>query len=369
MTRGGALGCKRERSPTLRDCLPNWEEEGARCLSSTFGPPSEESHSSRDIVSDVDVVIAGGGIAGLTAGLFSARYGRSTVLCDFLVGGQLLNIGKIEDYPGFPNGVAGYELCPLIQEQVMDAGGQFHLTQVQSIAADGERWVVATDDGDLRARTVIIATGCRFKELDVPGAARLSGRGVSHCATCDGPLWRGQVVGVVGGGDSALQEALELAAYVDRVMIFHRGTEFSGQQAYQDRIAKHPSIEVRFGTVIEEVVGDETVCAVRVTDRSTGKAQSVDLSALFVYVGLEPQAGFLRDHTILDESGRVVTDEMMRTKLLGMLAAGSGRRGSQGQAAAVAGEGATAAMMAHRFLATGSWSSGGVPAREGARAR
>ena len=164
---------------------------------------------------DYDVVIAGGGVAGLTAGLTSARAGRKTrVLTGPSLGGQLLSIERIEGYPGFPDGVPGYDLCPIIQEQAAAAGAEFAATEATGLHADEGRWRVTTGEGDVWARAVVIATGTTLKTLGIPGEERLRGKGVSHCASCDGPLLRGRIVGVVGGGDSALQEALTLAQHV-----------------------------------------------------------------------------------------------------------------------------------------------------------
>ena len=186
---------------------------------------------------DYDVVIAGGGIAGLTASLMCARAGRKTrVQTGPTLGGHLLSIERIDGYPGFPDGIPGYELCPMVQEQAAGAGAEFSAAAVTSLGAHEGRWRVTTGEGDLWARTVVIATGTTSKTLGVPGEARLRGKGVSHCASCDAPLMRARVVGVVGGGDSALQEALTLAQHVAKVIVLHRGTAFSAQAAYCQRV-------------------------------------------------------------------------------------------------------------------------------------
>ena len=172
---------------------------------------------------DYDLVIVGGGLAALTAGLFAARYGHSTlVLVAGVPGGHLASIEKIEDFPGFPEGVAGYDLGPLVQEQAAQQGAEFQLAEVQRLEAHDHDWLVVTDDGGYWARAVVVAAGSRPRELGIPGEGRLRGKGVSHCASCDGPLFRDRVVGVVGGGDSALQEALTLADHAAQVLLFHR---------------------------------------------------------------------------------------------------------------------------------------------------
>jgi thioredoxin reductase (NADPH) len=303
---------------------------------------------------DYDVLIAGGGIAGLTAGLQCARAGRKTrVLTGPALGGHLLSIERIDGYPGFPDGVPGYDLCPIVQEQAAGAGAEFDAAMVTSVAAQDGRWRVTTATGDLWTRTVIIATGTTTKTLGIPGEERLRGKGVSHCASCDAPLMRGRVVASVGGGDSALQEALTLAQHVARVIVLHRGTTFSAQAAYCQRVREHPKIEIRFNTIVEEVVGDGGLTGVRTRDVSDGKPADLELAGLFVYVGLAPATAWLNGLTDLDPSGKILTDSAMRCRQPGLFAAGTVRSGSAGRAAAAAGDGATAAIGADRYLRDG----------------
>jgi thioredoxin reductase (NADPH) len=316
-------------------------------------------------MSEHDVVVIGGGLAGLTAALFAARLGRTTlVLNSGLPGGQLLNIGKIEDFPGFPTGVIGYELCPAVQEQALEAGATFEMSEAKGLERADHRWLVHTTGEELSAGSVIVATGSRPKALGIPGEEQFSGMGVSHCASCDGPLFRDRTVGVVGGGDSALQEALELTIHVPKVILFHRGDSFSGQDNYEKRVLSSPQIEVRFHHVLEEVTGQGSVSGVRVLDTSSGERSEVELGGLFVYVGGAPQTQFLGDLVSVDHHGRIFTDSWMRTDLEGLLAAGDIRADSAAQAVTVAGDGATAAIAAHRYLTSGVWKP--VPAAAGA---
>ena len=306
---------------------------------------------------EYDVVIAGGGVAGLTAGLTSARAGRKTrVLTGPALGGQLISIERIDGYPGFPDGVPGYDLCPIIQEQAAGAGAEFSAEDATALHDDGERWRVTTGQGDVRARAVVIATGTTLKTLGIPGEERLRGKGVSHCASCDAPLLRGRIVGVVGGGDSALQEALTLAQHAARVIVFHRGTAFSAQAAYVQRVLENAKIEVRFGTIVEEAVGNGGLTGVRTRHVSDGKIDDVELAGLFVYVGLAPATGWLGDVLALDASGHIPVDGEMRCSRRGLVAAGTVRSGSAGRAASAAGDGATAALSADRYLKDGTWS-------------
>jgi thioredoxin reductase (NADPH) len=290
-------------------------------------------------VSDVDVLVAGGGIAGLSAALTSTRLGlRTYVLTGGPPGGLLLSIERIDGYPGFPEGIPGYELCPLAQEQAEAAGAEFSFGEAQSLERAEGGWQVAADDRTHRARSVIVATGARMKALGVPGEEKLRGRGVSHCASCDAPLLRDKVVAVVGGGDSALQEALTLADAVSLVLVLQDGHELTAQDAYRRPVEEHPRIEVRYGVTVEEVLGDEKVTGVRTTDGDLA------VDAVFPYVGLQPNVEWLGDHE-LDAPG--------------LFAAGIVRPGAAGRAAAAAGDGAAAALAAHAYLAEATAIPGG----------
>ena len=306
---------------------------------------------------EFDVVIIGGGIAGLTAGLQSARAGRKTrVLTGPALGGHLLSIERIDGFPGFPDGVPGYDLCPIVQEQATTAGAEFSAAVATHVGAHERRWRITTREGDVGANAVVIAAGTTSKTLGIPGEERLRGKGVSHCATCDGPLLRTRIVGVVGGGDSALQEALTLAQYASRVIVLHRGTELSAQAAYRQQVRDQPKIEVRLETVVEEVVGDGGMTGVRTRTRG-GTTSDLELAGLFVYVGLQPATAWLDGLVELDPSGGITTDSAMRCRQPGLFAAGTIRCESAGRAAAAAGDGAMAAIAADRYLKDGVWSA------------
>jgi thioredoxin reductase (NADPH) len=313
-------------------------------------------------MSEHDVVIVGGGMAGMSAALFSARLGRSTfVLTGSTLGGQMMSIEGIEDFPGFPDGVAGYELCPGLQGQATGAGARLAMDEAVRLEAAGDDWIVGTGRDEYRARAVIFAAGSSFAALGVPGEEALTGRGVSHCASCDGPLFRDAVVGVVGGGDSALQEALALTAYGCRVIVFHREAEPTAQHAYRARAAAHENIELRPQTEVEEVLGEGRVGGVRIRELAEGGTSEVELGGLFPCVGLSPRTELLAELLDLDDEGRVVTDTSMRTVRPGLLAAGDLRADSARQAITAAGDGATAAFTADAYLTTGVWGAA-VPA-------
>jgi thioredoxin reductase (NADPH) len=303
---------------------------------------------------EYEVVIAGGGVAGLTAGLTSARAGRKTrVLTGTSLGGQLISIERIDGYPGYPDGVPGYDLCPIIQEQAAAAGAEFAAAEASGLHADEGGWRVTTGQGDVRARAVVIATGTTLKTLGIPGEERLRGKGVSHCASCDAPLLRGRTVGVVGGGDSALQEALTLVQHVARVIILHRGSAFTAQAAYVQQVRANPKIDVRFGTIVEEALGNGGLTGVRTRAVSDGTTEDLELAGLFVYVGLAPSTAWLDGALALETSGRIPVDVAMRSSRPGLFAAGTVRAGSAGRAAAAAGDGALAAVSADQYLRDG----------------
>ena len=184
----------------------------------------------------------------------AARLGRRTlVLTGGVPGGHLLSIDRIEGYPGFPEGISGYELCPMVQEQATEAGADFATGELQQLQPDGGDHRITTNEGEYHTRSVILATGARLKDLGVPGEETFRGKGVSQCASCDAPLLRDRTVTVVGGGDSAMQEALTLAEAVAQVHILHRGSELSGQETYRQRIQAHPKINIHFHTILEEI--------------------------------------------------------------------------------------------------------------------
>ena len=298
-----------------------------------------------------DLLVVGGGVAGLSAGLTAARLGHNTqVLTGPALGGHLISIERIDGFPGFPDGIPGYDLGPIIQEQAAGAGAGFSDAEATALHADGDGWRVTTGRGDVHARAVVIATGTTLKTLGIPGEEQLRGKGVSHCASCDAPLLRGRIVGVVGGGDSALQEALTLAQHVQRVIVLHRGTAFSAQSAYVQQVLENPKIEVRFGTVVEEAVGDGGLTGVRTRNVNDGKTDQVELAGLFVYVGLTPATAWLDGTVALDASGHVTVDGELRSSRAGVFAAGTVRAGSVGRAASVTGDGAAAALSADRYL-------------------
>ena len=303
-----------------------------------------------------DIIIIGGGAAGFSAGMYAARDGCRTVLLErFSAGGQVLNCERIENYPGFPDGVAGYSLGPLLQQQAMSFGMQMQLTEVASVRLEGDDRVVVTDAGELRARALIVATGSRFTSLDIPGEEDFAGRGVSHCASCDGAFFIDKPVVVVGGGDAAVDEGLHLTQYVSQVTLVHRRDTLRACRALQDRARQADKLSFRWNTALRAIEGGEGVERVQLEDLQTGQTSRLEVAGVFIYAGLTPNSGLLDGIAPLNGDGQIVTDLWMRTAVPGILAAGDVRGESSRQLISAAGDGATAALAAVRYVQTGEW--------------
>ena len=302
-----------------------------------------------------DVIIIGGGMAGLTAAIYSARHGlRTAIVEQMMAGAQIINLDRIENFPGFPQGIAGYELGPSTQEQALNAGAELLMDTVTDVAPDGEYLRVSGDGGgSYLGKAVIMAAGSSLRTLGIPGEAEFIGRGVSHCASCDGPMYMGQTVAVAGGGDSAADEALTLAEYADRVILFHRSDALDAQQVLQDRIAGNPKVEVRYGAEVLEVLGEDAVTGIRVRDNAGETVEPVH--GLFVYVGLDPNSAPVADLVPLDNAGHIPVGLSMDTPQPGLFAAGDIRQQSAAQLVASAGDGATAAIAAFRYIRSRQW--------------
>jgi thioredoxin reductase (NADPH) len=301
---------------------------------------------------DFELIVIGAGVAGLTAAMFAGRYGLKVVVVEQLgAGGQIINAERIDNLPGFPDGIAGHELGPLLHQQAEAAGAEFVLDAVERLEASGLDRIVHGAGETLRAPAIIIAAGSTLRPLGVPGEEKFLGKGVSHCASCDGALFAGLDVCVIGGGDSALDEALVLTEHASGVKLLHRGPHLEAQQVMRDRIAATGKIGVTLDTIVEEIVGEDAVTGVRLRDAKTGRTRHEACRGVFVYVGLEPNTAFVRGVLALDPAGHIETDINMRTSLAGVFAAGDIRAHSVAQLAAAAGDGATAAISAFRYLA------------------
>ena len=308
------------------------------------------------MANDYDVLIIGGGLAGLTASIYSARYGLSTGVIELMMGGaSIINLEKIENFPGFVEGISGAELGPAAQEQAMNVGVDFIMAEATGIRTNGDYKVVGTDSGDYRAKAVIVAAGSQLKHLGIPGEEEFNGRGVSHCATCDGPMFMGETVGVVGGGDSAADEALTLTEYAEKVLVFHRRDELRAQKILQDRLLRNPKIEMVWNAELQEIIGEDTVSGVKIKNVVTNHEETIGLTGLFVYVGLEPNSGIAASVSKTDNAGHIDVNLSMETSTQGVYAVGDIRQSSARQLVASAGDGATAAVGAFNYIRSKTW--------------
>jgi thioredoxin reductase (NADPH) len=296
-----------------------------------------------------DVVVIGAGVAGLTAAMIAAGHGVTTLVVEQLApGGQIATIETVRNFPGFPDGIAGYELGPLLQQQAEAAGAVVQLDSVSAITFDGGTYRLICAEDEIVARAVIIAAGSSLRELEIAGETEFAGRGVSHCAACDGPLLKGQPVVVVGGGDSAFDEALVLADHASEVTVVHRGAHPSARASAVAQLAALPHVRILADTEPVAIEGDAKVTGVVI--RRGAVTEHRPCRAIFAYIGLEPRSSFLQDIVALDAEGHIVTDPMMRTSRPGLFAAGDIRAGSVKMLASVAGDAAIAAISAVRYL-------------------
>ncbi|WP_027174846.1 thioredoxin-disulfide reductase [Desulfovibrio aminophilus] len=297
-----------------------------------------------------DAVVIGGGPAGMTAALYLLRAGASVALVEKLSpGGQVLMTSEIENYPGFPKGIKGYELADLMTAHV---GVYPHDTlndEVREIRTVGKRHQILVGSDWIEAKAVILCSGARYRKLGVPGEEAFIGRGVSYCALCDGNFFRDREVAVVGGGNSALEEALYLSRLVKKLHLIHRRDEFRGCKCYQDKCLAHPKMAVRTSSVVQEIAGDTEVRAVLVKNLKSGEVSEIPVDGVFIFVGFEPVIEFVPE-TVARDKGGLITDCEMRTNVPGIFAAGDIRSKNCRQVATAVGDGATAATAAFAYL-------------------
>lgn len=298
-----------------------------------------------------DVVIIGGGPAGLSAGIYAARARLSSLLIERgAVGGQIINAEWVENYPGFTESISGIDLTRAMHRQATKFGLETLTAEVTGIDIKGRQKVVRTSQGDFTAKAVIVAGGSERQKLGVPGEAEFIGKGVSYCATCDGPFFRDRAVAVVGGGNAAITEAIELTKFASRITVIHRRDELRAAKILQEKAFAEKKIEFLWDSVLEEIAGDTFVNKVRVSNVKTKKKSVLDVSGVFMAVGFKPNTGYLKDIVKLDDIGTIVTNEKMETGVPGIFAAGDIRSNSIRQVIAAAGDGAVAAISAEKYI-------------------
>ncbi|MEC7913649.1 MAG: FAD-dependent oxidoreductase [Chloroflexota bacterium] len=308
-------------------------------------------------MADYDVIIIGGGTAGFSAGMYSSRLGMKTLLVERLIpGGQIINVERIEDYPGLPDGISGADFSSKVQEQAIVSGTEFAMSEVMGIRKSGHEWIVDTYEGEKISKSIIVAGGSTLKKLNVPGENELVGAGVSYCATCDGAFFIDQRVCVVGGGDSALQEAITLTGFASKVDVFCRSSCLHAQQTLQDQITGHEKIQVHLNVEVQEIHGEGVVDGISLLKTLSGESTRVNLDGVFIFVGLTPSTDYLRNLLETDESGHIKTDINLQTSEKGIFAAGDIRANSASQLISSAGDGATAAINAKKYISKGKMS-------------
>jgi len=297
-----------------------------------------------------EVIIIGGGPGGLTAGLYTSRAGLKSLLLEpGSMGGQMVNATLIENYPGFPEGISGVKLGSLMHQQAVKYGLEVVPAGVTDLS-QGKYYIASTTEGRFEAASIVIAAGSEYRKLGAVGEERLAGRGVSYCATCDGFLFRGLEIAVVGGGDTAITDALELSQHAKRVYVIHRRDQLRAGQALQKRAFAHPKLEFIWDTVVEEVLGEELLSGLKLRNVKTDQQATLKVNGVFVAVGIMPNSRSFFNILELDDTGYIVTDETMATSSPGIFAAGDIRRNSPRQVATAVGDGVTAAMSAFKYL-------------------
>jgi thioredoxin reductase (NADPH) len=299
---------------------------------------------------DKDLVIIGAGAAGLSAAQYGARANLKTLVIEEMApGGQALLIDHLENYPAYAEPKSGFEFAQDMHRQAEKFGAEIITDTVLSLKKDGDFFVVETGSGKITAWTVVLATGAKHRTLDVKGEAEFSGRGVSYCATCDGPFFKGKKMLVVGGGDAACDEAQFLAKLSDKIVMVHRRDRFRAQKSIADRVLNNKNIEIRFNTVVQEIKGDKKVSSVVLKKVDSEEAYEESFDAVFVFVGSIPQTALVPD-TEKDESGSIITDQRMESSVKGLFVAGDVRATPFRQVIVAAGEGAIAAHSASQYI-------------------
>lgn len=294
----------------------------------------------------LDIVIVGGGMAGLSAAMYAGWLRRKVLLAERqMFGGQIVNADRVENYPGSPDGVLGADLVSQVRMQALSFGATMQYLEITSIEKDGRLFDLRSSKGSYKAHSVIVATGGNPRRLNVKGELEFEGRGVSRCATCEGAFFAEKPVVVIGGGDTALDEALFLANITAGVTIIHKDEQPTASATLIERARDNDKIRWMPHTTIEEIFGNDAVEGLR-----SSESQEITTAGVFIAVGFEPETSLVRNLVEIDPMGHVAVDLHMQTSLPGLFAVGSARQGSSGQIASVTGDGVTAAIFSHRYI-------------------
>ena len=298
-----------------------------------------------------DIIIIGAGPAGMTCGMYCARADLDVITLEKLApGGQIAVTELVENYPGFEEGIMGAELVSKMERQAKKFGLQFKSTEVQNITIDGDYKIIETDSETYKSKVVVVASGTHHRVMGIPGEDNLFGRGVSNCATCDGPLYRGKEVAVVGGGDSAVQESLFLAKFASKVSVIHRREELRAIKILADRAMATENIEFIWNSTVSEVLGKDGVEGVRIRNKISGEESDLVCDGFFVFIGMIPNAQFVCDLCKTDENGFLFANANCETNVPGVYAIGDVRVKNMRQVATAVGDGATAAHDLEKYL-------------------
>jgi len=298
-----------------------------------------------------DVIIVGGGPAGLSAGIYAARARMKTLLIRSAFQPSLITVtDDVENYPGFPSGISGFELIDHLTNQALRFELEIIDADADKIQRDNDAWEIVASGTSYRCHSIILATGARPRELGVPGERELTGRGVSYCATCDGPFYRGKDVAVVGGGDTAVQEALFLTKFARQVTLIHRRDRLRATGILSERARENEKIALEFNAVVESIEGENGVERLKLKNVLTGDTKELTADGAFIFVGYDPATACAADVVDIDKLGYIITDDEMRTSAEGIFAAGDCRRKLLRQVVTACGDGATAAVAAEHYV-------------------
>lgn len=298
-----------------------------------------------------DVLIVGAGPAGLTAGIYAARGGLKTAIVELAMpGGQAASTENIENYPGFPDGINGYELMNLFHKQALSFGVEFIFEEAIKLDLKKDIKTIQTNSQTLEARSIIITAGSKPRMLGIPGEDTFRGGGVSYCATCDGAFFKGKKVIVVGGGDAAIEEGTYLTKFAEEVIIVHRRSGFRASHISMQRAKENSKIRFELNAVIEEILGSTHVEGVRIHDVLSGAKRDIQADGVFIYIGTDPNAQFIDEEIETDDKGYILTDHRLQTNIKGVYAAGDIRNTPLRQVATAVGDGALAAVEVERYL-------------------
>lgn len=302
-------------------------------------------------IKEIDLIIIGAGPAGITASIYASRAKLNSLLLEeAIIGGQVRNSYSIENYPGFKK-TSGIELSDLMYEQALSLGSKIdEFDMIEKVQLTDNEKIVETNSYIYKTKAVIIATGAEPKKLPIPNEQKYSGKGVHYCAVCDGAMYEGKIVGVVGGGNSALEEAVFLSRFAKKVLIIRRHDYFNGEKKLLDEVEANPKIEIMYNWDLVDVNGDNFMTSAKIKNTKTEEEKEIELDAVFGYIGTEPKTSLFKDYIELSKSGYIITDEDMRTNVKGVYAAGDVRDKKYRQITTAVSDGTIAALDAEKYI-------------------